>query len=92
MHLHRLTSRLAKLVYHTYSVYTPECNAAPLLWRAVRSLEGSRKIWFYRLVNPVLLILFECDSLPVHIHEEALCCIVAAAHVTLLAGAQAEAD
>ncbi|KAJ3529209.1 hypothetical protein NM688_g7884 [Phlebia brevispora] len=37
MHLHRLTSRLARLMYQTFSVYTPECNAAPLLWRALIS-------------------------------------------------------
>ncbi|KAI0719577.1 hypothetical protein C8T65DRAFT_706255 [Cerioporus squamosus] len=40
LHLHTLTSRLAKLLYSTYDVYTPEMNAPPILWQAVRALQG----------------------------------------------------
>lgn len=43
LHVHRLTSRLAKLMFSSYSILTPECNAAPLLWRATRALQGTRK-------------------------------------------------
>ncbi|KAF7793654.1 hypothetical protein EIP86_004769 [Pleurotus ostreatoroseus] len=62
MHVHRLTARLAKLVYHTYSVYTPECNAAPLLWRAVRSLEGTPSLYSYAKQLSSIL------SLPLTLH------------------------
>lgn len=30
-------------MYKTYGIMTPEYNAAPLLWRATRALEGTRK-------------------------------------------------
>ncbi|THG99311.1 hypothetical protein EW026_g3012 [Hermanssonia centrifuga] len=45
MHMHRLTSRLAKLMFRSYSILTPECNAAPLLWRAVRGLQGNPTLY-----------------------------------------------
>lgn len=30
-------------MFKTYGIMTPEYNAAPLLWRATRALEGTRK-------------------------------------------------
>ncbi|GJE84201.1 hypothetical protein PsYK624_002770 [Phanerochaete sordida] len=46
LHVHGLTSRLAKLVYRSHGILTPECNAAPLLWRATRALEGTPTLYF----------------------------------------------
>ena len=43
LRLHSFSSRLAKLLYKHYDIYTPEMNAAPVLWKAVRCVEGSRK-------------------------------------------------
>ncbi|RDX55592.1 hypothetical protein OH76DRAFT_1338779 [Lentinus brumalis] len=40
LHLHTLTARLAKLLYSTHDIYTPEMNASPILWKAVRTLQG----------------------------------------------------
>ncbi|KAI0347266.1 hypothetical protein BDW22DRAFT_1321340 [Trametopsis cervina] len=45
MHIHKLTSRLAKLMHRIYGIYTPECNAAPLLWRAVNHLQGTPTLY-----------------------------------------------
>ncbi|KAI0638164.1 hypothetical protein C8Q77DRAFT_1153833 [Trametes polyzona] len=45
LHLHRLTSRLARLMYSTYDIYTPEMNAAPILWKAVQSLHGTPTVY-----------------------------------------------
>jgi RNA polymerase I-specific transcription initiation factor RRN7 len=41
--LHALTNRLAKRV-STYGIFTPDFNAAPVLWRAVRCLGGMRML------------------------------------------------
>ncbi|KAI0650789.1 hypothetical protein C8Q79DRAFT_1007021 [Trametes meyenii] len=43
--LHRLSSRLARLMYSKYDVYTPEMNAAPVLWRSVRALQGTPTLY-----------------------------------------------
>ncbi|KAI0770859.1 hypothetical protein BC629DRAFT_1642210 [Irpex lacteus] len=45
MHIHKLSSRLGKLMYATHGVYTPEYNAAPMLWRAVKHLHGSPTLY-----------------------------------------------
>lgn len=42
--VHKLTARLAKRLNVSYGVFTPECNAAPLLWRLMKSMGGTR--WF----------------------------------------------
>ncbi|TFK55944.1 hypothetical protein OE88DRAFT_1621636 [Heliocybe sulcata] len=39
--LHTLVSRLAKLMQTSYGIWTPELNAAPVLWRVVRDLGGT---------------------------------------------------
>ena len=61
MDLHRITSRLAKHFYRTFDVHTPECNAAPVLWRAVRYLHGTREYGHMLETNmliPVLATLY----------------------------------
>ncbi|KAI0349413.1 hypothetical protein OH77DRAFT_1499561 [Trametes cingulata] len=45
LHLHRLSSRLARLMYSTYDIYTPEMNAAPVLWKSVRALQGTPTLY-----------------------------------------------
>ncbi|KAM5540486.1 hypothetical protein V8D89_005944 [Ganoderma adspersum] len=45
LHLHGLASRLAKLMYTTYDVYTPELSPAPILWRAVCNLQGTPTLY-----------------------------------------------
>ncbi|RPD67187.1 hypothetical protein L226DRAFT_453418 [Lentinus tigrinus ALCF2SS1-7] len=45
LHLHSLTSRLAKLMYSKFDIYTPELNAPSILWRAVRVLQGSPTLY-----------------------------------------------
>jgi len=41
--LHRISARLARKLLGSYKIHTPEMNAAPLLWRVVRALGGSRE-------------------------------------------------
>jgi hypothetical protein len=41
--LHSLTARLARRLLGSYKIHTPELNAAPMLWRVVRALGGSRE-------------------------------------------------
>jgi RNA polymerase I-specific transcription initiation factor RRN7 len=41
--LHSLTARLARRLVGSYKIHTPELNAAPMLWRVVRALGGSRE-------------------------------------------------
>lgn len=43
MFLHTIASRLSKVCYEKYGVYTPELNAAPILWRATYFMGGSRE-------------------------------------------------
>ncbi|KAG0709717.1 hypothetical protein DFH29DRAFT_993109 [Suillus ampliporus] len=45
LYLHRLASRLAKLMYANYGVFTPELNASPVLWRAVHQCLGSTRMF-----------------------------------------------
>ncbi|KAH9899892.1 hypothetical protein C8Q73DRAFT_638114 [Cubamyces lactineus] len=45
LHLHRLASRLARLMYSKYDIFTPEMNAAPILWKAVRCLSGTPTLY-----------------------------------------------
>ncbi|KAI0375615.1 hypothetical protein BV20DRAFT_933153 [Pilatotrama ljubarskyi] len=45
LRLHRLSSRLARLMYSTYDIYTPEMNAAPILWKSVRALQGTPTLY-----------------------------------------------
>ncbi|KAH9938173.1 uncharacterized protein B0H18DRAFT_1080937 [Fomitopsis serialis] len=62
--LHGLAARLAKLMYSTYQVQIPEMNAAPTLWRAVRSLCG-RVSTLYVLTKKVARVL----SVPLTLHR-----------------------
>lgn len=41
--LHALTSRLAKGLHQSYKILTPEANVAPLLWRIIQGMGGTRK-------------------------------------------------
>ncbi|TFY55318.1 hypothetical protein EVJ58_g8323 [Rhodofomes roseus] len=61
--LHGLASRLAKLMYSTHQVQTPEMNAAPTLWRAVRALCGTPTL--YVLTKKVARVL----SVPLTLHR-----------------------
>ncbi|THV08460.1 hypothetical protein K435DRAFT_824947 [Dendrothele bispora CBS 962.96] len=63
IHLHKLTSRLAKLMYRMYSVSTPEANAAPILWRVIQGLGGTPLL--YRLTKRLSHLL----SLPLALHH-----------------------
>ncbi|KAI9001035.1 hypothetical protein BD414DRAFT_473429 [Trametes punicea] len=45
LRLHRLASRMARLMYAEYDIYTPEMNAAPILWKAVRCLQGAPTLY-----------------------------------------------
>ncbi|KAI0939982.1 hypothetical protein AcV5_001212 [Taiwanofungus camphoratus] len=63
LHLHRLASRLAKLMYASYAVYTPEMNAAPVLWRAVCGLYGTPTL--YILTKKVARVI----SIPLMLHN-----------------------
>ena len=55
--LHRLASRLAKRLYATYGIYTPEINAAPILWRAVRCLCGNGQSVVSNSVQSILIVI-----------------------------------
>ncbi|KAI0092694.1 hypothetical protein BDY19DRAFT_1024467 [Irpex rosettiformis] len=47
IHIHKLASRLAKLMYSKHGIYTPEYNAAPTLWRAVTHLHGTPTLYIF---------------------------------------------
>ncbi|KAG0692073.1 hypothetical protein DFH29DRAFT_1085014 [Suillus ampliporus] len=64
LYLHRLASRLAKLMYANYGVFTPELNVSPVLWRAVHQCLGSTPT-LYRLAKRLGHIL----SLPLTLHH-----------------------
>ncbi|KAG2156140.1 hypothetical protein DEU56DRAFT_765734 [Suillus clintonianus] len=64
LYLHRLASRLAKLMYANYGVFTPELNASPVLWRVVQQCLGSTPT-LYRLAKRLGHIL----SLPLTLHH-----------------------
>ncbi|PBK72694.1 hypothetical protein ARMSODRAFT_953094 [Armillaria solidipes] len=59
--LHNLTSRLAKKMHASFDVFTPELNAAPLLWRIIRVLGGNPTL--YQLTKQLACIL----SLPLSV-------------------------
>ncbi|OJT03792.1 RNA polymerase I-specific transcription initiation factor rrn7 [Trametes pubescens] len=63
LYLHQLASRLARLMYSTYDIYTPEMNAAPILWKSVRCLHG----------NPLIYVLTKrlarLVSIPLTLHR-----------------------
>ncbi|KAG1866532.1 hypothetical protein DFJ58DRAFT_679366 [Suillus subalutaceus] len=64
LYIHRLTSRLAKLMYANYGVFTPELNASPVLWRVVQQCLGGTPT-LYRLAKRLGRIL----SLPLTLHH-----------------------
>ncbi|KAF8351379.1 hypothetical protein F5887DRAFT_1069097 [Amanita rubescens] len=53
--LHAISSRLAKKLYSKYGIMTPEMNAAPLLWRAIRWYKGTPTL--YALTKRLLQVL-----------------------------------
>jgi len=61
--LHKLASRLAKVMYSSHGILTPELNAAPILWRTVRCLGGTPTL--YKLTKRLAHIL----SLPLTLHH-----------------------
>ncbi|OSD04228.1 hypothetical protein PYCCODRAFT_1387083 [Trametes coccinea BRFM310] len=63
LHLHRLTSRLARLMHSKYDIYTPELNAAPVLWKAVRTLQGTPTL--YVLTKRIARLV----SIPLTLHR-----------------------
>ncbi|KAI9063267.1 hypothetical protein FKP32DRAFT_1572264 [Trametes sanguinea] len=63
LHLHRLSSRLARLMHSKYDIYTPELNAAPILWKAVRSLQGTPTL--YVLTKRIARLV----SIPLTLHR-----------------------
>ncbi|KAJ7713757.1 hypothetical protein DFH07DRAFT_863726 [Mycena maculata] len=61
--LHRLSSSLARRIYASFGVRTPEANAAPILWRVVsQGLGGSPTL--YRLTKRLATVL----ALPLTLH------------------------
>lgn len=64
LYIHRLASRLAKLMYANYGVFTPELNASPVLWRVVQQCLGGTPT-LYRLAKRLGHIL----SLPLTLHH-----------------------
>ncbi|KAL9712889.1 hypothetical protein Ac2012v2_004129 [Leucoagaricus gongylophorus] len=60
--VHKLASRLVKRLYATYGIFTPECNAAPLLWRLTQDMNGTPTL--YILVKRIAHIL----KLPLTLH------------------------
>ncbi|KAF8591519.1 hypothetical protein K439DRAFT_1326822 [Ramaria rubella] len=60
--LHALTSRLARLCWSAYGIHTPEVNAAPMLWRTVRAMNGNSTL--YALTKSIANVL----SLPLTLH------------------------
>jgi RNA polymerase I-specific transcription initiation factor RRN7 len=67
LYIHRLASRLAKLMYANYGVFTPELNASPVLWRVVQQCLGGTPT-LYRLAKKLGHIL----SLPLTLHHSLL--------------------
>ncbi|TFK75826.1 hypothetical protein BDN72DRAFT_954379 [Pluteus cervinus] len=63
LQLHHHASRLTKVINKTFDVATPELNAAPILWRCVRSLNGTPIL--YHLAKRLAQIL----SLPLVLHH-----------------------
>ncbi|KAG5648986.1 hypothetical protein DXG03_000335 [Asterophora parasitica] len=61
--LHALASRLSKLMNSTYGIFTPEANAAPILWRVVSQGLGGTPM-LYKMTKRLAQIL----SLPLTLH------------------------
>ncbi|KAF8974480.1 hypothetical protein BDZ97DRAFT_1935346 [Flammula alnicola] len=61
--VHSIASRLAKKLYATYGVYTPECNAASMLWRLTKDMGGTPML--YRLAKRVASVV----SVPLTLHS-----------------------
>ena len=55
MVIHKIASRLAQKLYSVHGIRTPEINAAPVLWRVVRSLGGNRKLAISLLLDTMAL-------------------------------------
>ncbi|KAJ3869410.1 hypothetical protein EV359DRAFT_30132 [Lentinula novae-zelandiae] len=59
--LHACSSRLAKQLYISYKISTPEANAAPLLWRVIQGMGGTPTLYAmtkslsHRLSLPMVL-------------------------------------
>ncbi|GAW07161.1 rexo1 protein [Lentinula edodes] len=59
--LHARSSRLAKQLYISYKISTPEANAAPLLWRVIQGMGGTPTLYAmtkslsHRLSLPMVL-------------------------------------
>ncbi|KAJ6539432.1 hypothetical protein B0H19DRAFT_1179057 [Mycena capillaripes] len=62
--LHNLVSSLARRIYSSFGILTPEANAAPILWRAVRQCLGGGPT-LYRLTKRLSTVL----SLPLTLHH-----------------------
>ncbi|KAF7977443.1 hypothetical protein HWV62_3609 [Athelia sp. TMB] len=60
---HRLTSRLARRFYSSHGILTPEVNAAPMLWRIIRSMGGTPVL--YGMAKALGRVL----SLPLTLHH-----------------------
>ena len=76
-----MTERLAGQIYASSGVSVPEFNGAPVLWRAVRALSGSRTIsvWFqlYSVLTNCVATLYclakvvgHTCSLPLTLHPK----------------------
>lgn len=61
--MHRLTARLARRMNSVYGVFTPECNAAPLLWRLTKDMGGTPTL--YVLAKRIAYIM----KLPLTLHS-----------------------
>ncbi|KAF9076732.1 hypothetical protein BDP27DRAFT_1283456 [Rhodocollybia butyracea] len=61
--LHALTSRLAKQLYNSYMILTPEANVTPLLWRIIQGMGGTPML--YAMTKRLAQRL----SLPLALHQ-----------------------
>ncbi|KAF9446946.1 hypothetical protein P691DRAFT_803239 [Macrolepiota fuliginosa MF-IS2] len=61
--VHKLSARLARRLNSAYGVFTPECNAAPLLWRLTECMGGTPTL--YALAKRAAYIL----KLPLTLHS-----------------------
>ncbi|THH08639.1 hypothetical protein EW145_g2573 [Phellinidium pouzarii] len=43
--LHTITSTLSRVCFNHYGIFTPELNAAPILWRAVHHMGGNPSLY-----------------------------------------------
>ncbi|KAF9464466.1 hypothetical protein BDZ94DRAFT_1161887 [Collybia nuda] len=64
MTLHALASRLCKLLYSNYGIFTPEANAAPILWRVTEQALGGTPV-LYSLIKDISRDL----SIPLTLHH-----------------------